>query len=171
MKLLVIRHAPAEDRLQYALLGQEDELRPLTEEGRLRMRRAAKGLASIAPRPDRLLASPLVRARQTAEIVANAFGKLTVTEEEALAPGVGPRKVLSRLASLGDSPELCLAIVGHEPDLGELVGAALGARGAEAFPFKKGGAALLEFPETPKPGAAQLRWLLPPGMLRALAEA
>ncbi|HEX4469200.1 MAG TPA: phosphoglycerate mutase family protein, partial [Gemmatimonadaceae bacterium] len=74
MDLLVIRHAIAEDKERFAASGRNDDLRPLTEEGRSKMRRAAQGLRTVVGRIAHLASSPLVRARETAEIVAPALG-------------------------------------------------------------------------------------------------
>ena len=72
--LLVIRHGHAGDAEEFASTGRSDDERPLSEKGVRDMPRVAKGLASLIERIDLLAASPLVRARQTAEFVATAYG-------------------------------------------------------------------------------------------------
>jgi len=67
MQLLLIRHAIAEDRFEFARTGQSDYYRPLTERGRARMARGATGLRTLVPDIDVLATSPLTRAVQTAE--------------------------------------------------------------------------------------------------------
>jgi phosphohistidine phosphatase len=68
----VIRHAPAADRAEFAKTGKDDSERPLTDDGKTKMRRAARGLRSLVPKLDLLASSPYVRAHETAEIVADA---------------------------------------------------------------------------------------------------
>src|SRR3954468_3537196 len=97
MQLVIIRHGLAGDREAFAATGQDDALRPLTAEGRRKMKRNAKGLRRVVAAIDVLGASPLVRAAQTASIVASAYGGLEVTTVPALAPGTSPRSFLARL--------------------------------------------------------------------------
>lgn len=163
MRLLIIRHAAA---VPSGTPGIPDDDRPLTPKGEAKFRVAAQGLARIADRPDVLLTSPLPRARVTADIAAQAFKGLEPRVEPALAHG----GVDAILAALGhEPPESVVAIVGHEPVLGALLARLLGARGGEQFPFKKGGAALVDLPAGPR-GAARLIWFLKPKILRALAR-
>src|SRR5712692_4911329 len=163
MRLLIIRHAAA---VPGGTPGIPDDDRPLTPRGEAKFRVAAQGLARITDRPDVLLTSPLPRARVTADIAAQAFARLEPRVEPALAHG----GVDAILAALGHQPpESVVAIVGHEPVLGALLARLLGAPGGEHFPFKKGGAALVDLPEGPS-GAARLIWFLKPKILRALAR-
>src|SRR5882724_2462532 len=67
VRLLVVRHAIAEDPAVFAATGRSDAERPLTEKGRRRMRRVARGLKKLVPAIDGLATSPLVRAVETAE--------------------------------------------------------------------------------------------------------
>jgi phosphohistidine phosphatase len=169
MQLLVVRHAIAEDRATFARTGQDDGQRPLTDEGRQRMQLAAAGLRSLVGPLDLIAASPLTRARETAEIVAEAFDGMPVETAVALSPGRPPEEVIEWLqhhAALGR-----IAIVGHEPDLSDLVSVLLLDEGTSFFVFKKGGACLLEFSGRIGPGDAILRWLLRPKHLRALGAA
>lgn len=169
MQLLVIRHAIAEDREEFAVTGQDDDLRPLTREGRRRMRRAARGLRALVPELGVLAASPLVRAAQTAEILADEYGGQKQETWPELAPGVHPSMLVDRLRSLRAEPGP-VAVVGHEPDLGELVSWLLSGRTPSFVELKKGAACLLEFDGPPDPERARLLWLLAPGHLRRLRE-
>src|SRR4029079_14353095 len=74
MRLLVIRHAIAEDRDEFANTGRPDGERPLTDAGRRRMRRNARGLRRLVGKFDVLATSPFTRAAETARIVADAMG-------------------------------------------------------------------------------------------------
>lgn len=167
MQLLVIRHAIAEDREEFALSGRDDHFRPLTPRGVRRMRRGARGLRRIVPDLALLAASPLVRAVQTADVLADAYGSVERDTWSELSPGVGPSRVLDRLRSLHveGGP---VAVVGHEPDLGELVSMLLSGRDASFVELKKGSACLLEFEGDPGPERARLLWLMQPGHLRRM---
>ena len=160
MRLLMIRHAIAVPR---GTPDIPDDERPLTKRGRRRFRSAARGLARLVRRPDVLLTSPLPRARETAEIAAREWGKrVEVTEEPVLAGGSVEQisKALERYP--GDST---VAIVGHEPDLSELLARILGTPHEERLTFKKGGAAMVELPGALLDGGGLL-WYAPPRVLR-----
>src|SRR5438270_12691065 len=86
MDLLIIRHGIAEDKDDFAKTGESDDRRPLTAEGRMKMTHAAEGLREIAPGISLLASSPLVRAHQTAEIVAEVYGIEVRSTTEALRP-------------------------------------------------------------------------------------
>ena len=129
-------------------------------------RRAAQGLRTILPAIDRLISSPYVRARQTAEIVAAEYPDLVVETIDALEPGAEPADVVKWLCGLGGTG--VVALVGHEPDLSALVSHLLTGRDEVSVELKKGATCLLEC-ERPGPGECMLRWLLAPGQLRALA--
>jgi phosphohistidine phosphatase len=171
MQLLVIRHAIADDRETFARTGRSDDLRPLTEEGRDKMRRAAGGLRTIAPGVAILGTSPLVRARETAEIVAPAVGVKRVETVEALRPERRYEELVDWL--LVRSPQAgsgAIAVVGHEPHLSGLVTWLMTGGSDSRLELKKGGACLLEFSKPPSAGEAMLLWLLTPSQLRRLAE-
>src|SRR4029453_4154082 len=108
MKLLLLRHAIA---VPADTSGIADEDRPLTSEGRQRFKKAARGLAEIVPRPDLLLGSPLLRARETAEIAGKAWGP-KATPEPLLASGT-PEALLAAVAA---HSKLTVALpVRHDP--------------------------------------------------------
>ena len=166
MKLVIIRHGPAGDRAEWEAEGRDDRLRPLTPEGKKEIRRVAKGLATLLSRIDVLATSPLVRAVQTAEIVASRYECDTVTVE-ALAPGHDPEQVLKWLRTQrGDT----VAIVGHEPDLSTFGCYLLAGEPSSFLTLKKSGMCLLELNEPAVPGNATLEWLLIPRVLKRLAE-
>jgi phosphohistidine phosphatase len=166
MQLLIIRHAIAEDRAEFARRGKDDEERPLTAKGAERMRQGALGLQSLLGRVDILATSPLRRARQTADIVQDALKAPKPTVTDALAPGRGPEALAAWLDPL--PAEATVAVVGHEPDLSELVGWLLGGQARSLVALKKGAACLLDVAGPPGPGNAQLLWLLTPKQLRTL---
>jgi len=170
MQLLVIRHAIAEDRAEWAATGEGDAARPLTSDGRRRMRRGARGLRRAVPRLGTLATSPLTRARDTAEIVAEAYGGVDPVLLPELTPGGDPQLLVRRLRALdGDGGPV--AIVGHEPDLSGVVGWLLTGRVRSLLELKKGSACLLELPDDAEPaGGATLLWALTPGQLRRLRK-
>lgn len=167
MDLLVIRHAIAQDKAEFARTGRDDAQRPLTDDGREKMRHAAAGLRTLAPELASLAASPLVRAAQTAEIVAAAYDSPPEIETaDVLAPGSAYDDFARWLGR--QDIDGTLAVVGHEPHLGGLVTWLLTGGDESRTPLRKGGAALLTFDGAPSRGRAQLIWLLTPGILRRL---
>lgn len=168
MDVLLVRHAKAEAREVFVLRGVEDALRPLTREGSKEMHRLARALQGLLPRIDAIATSPLRRAQETAEILAARYGG-KVQLLPRLAPGHAPDEVLHWLRSQGD--QTCVALVGHEPDLGRLASWLLVGGEHGFLPLKKGGACLLRFAAGVDAGRAELVWALPPAVLRQLAKA
>ena len=160
--LYLVRHAIAGVR------GGEwpdDTKRPVTKKGAAKMRQAVRGLDSLGVRIDLVLTSPLVRARQTADILADGLDPaLTPIVASALAPGHPPSAVADALGAHKGCRGI--ALVGHEPDLGELGAWLLGAH--EPLVFKKGGVCRIDVPGLPPRRDGQLRWFATPMMLRAL---
>lgn len=169
MRLLVIRHGLAGDREEFAFTGRPDSERPLTKEGRVKMKRSAAGLAKIVPELDLIATSPLVRAVQTAEVVADAFGGMDLTIVDELSPEHAPDDLLPWLRS--HDPGTVIAAVGHDPHLGFLVGWLLTGRHESFVELKKGAACMLAFDDPPAAGAATLEWAMQPGQLRTLRKA
>lgn len=168
MDLLIIRHAPAEDRERFALTGQPDEERPLTKRGAERMALAARGLTTLALPVERLISSPLVRACQTAEILVPALELKGFDTEAILSPEA---TVDNQIDWLRKQPRVdVLAIVGHEPHVGQLCAALIHGQPNGNMTMKKGGAALIRFDSKIGHGNGRLIWFLPPAVLRSLAE-
>lgn len=166
MELLVIRHGIAEDRDAFAASGTDDAQRPLTQEGRRKMRQVARALTTLVPALDVLASSPLVRARQTADLVAKAYSGLAITEITQLEPDQHPDAFAEWLG--GQARRGVIAAVGHEPLLGRIVSHLLAGRAESFIELKKGGVCLVGFPDRVEPGAGLLRWALTPGQLREL---
>lgn len=169
MRILVVRHAIAADRVEFALSGESDDERPLTPEGRTRMERAARGLVRTLGSIDLLASSPLKRAMQTATIVGEAYGGLPVEIASVLSGGGDLDAIVRWLEEHRD--EETIALVGHEPDLSGLISYLLTGSRSTAIVMKKGAACLLECDELVKPGQATLRWFLAPKQLRAMGGA
>ena len=163
MRLLVIRHGVAEDRDDFAATGEDDDARPLTLEGRKKMRRVARGLVRVAACPDILASSPLTRAEQTAAIVAAAFGIPVGAQVDALRPD-STFAAFIRWASRHPEDSL-VAIVGHEPHLSELVCWLMTGERKSRLTLKKGGACMLSFDGKPKRDRGCLEWLSTPAQL------
>jgi len=170
MQVLIVRHGMAEDRDTFAATGQTDDLRPLTEKGKEKTKKAAKGIRKLVPVLHRIVASPLVRAQQTATILSERYDGVHITTLKALSPEADSfEMILSYLQTYGYHLET-IALVGHEPDLGQLTTWLLTGQRSQWMPLKKGSACLLEFSDEVETGAANLLWYLAPKHLRQLAN-
>jgi phosphohistidine phosphatase len=163
MELLIVRHAIACER--DAKRWPDDVERPLSPRGLMRARQAAAGVKRLVPRPQRVLSSPLLRARQTASILTQSAGWPRAAACPQLLPDAPAETLLSVLAQ---THEARIALVGHEPELGRLLARCLpGETESAAFELRKMGIALISFPGRARPRRGELRWLLPPKVLRA----
>jgi phosphohistidine phosphatase len=162
MMLYVVRHAIAE----VAPTGGDDAARRLTPGGRRKMRGVVRGLRALGVEPDVILTSPLVRAVETARIVAAGLpGAPEPRELDGLASDVSPADTLKALRLFGRSRHVL--IVGHEPNLSSVLALLLtGAPDGAALELKKGACAAAELTAFAPRGGATLRWLLPPRALR-----
>jgi phosphohistidine phosphatase len=162
MELLIIRHAIAFERDRHR--WTDDGARPLSPAGIRRSRKAAAGLKELCKVPDGLLTSPLIRARQTAEILTEVAGWPPAEIAPELAPGEGAAAVLTVLAK---DRRKRIAIVGHQPDLSALLAACLLKDGSTLpIQMKKNAAACLSFHGRTHVGRAELKWLATARMLR-----
>ena len=160
-RLYLVRHAVAEDR---GPTWPDDTLRPLTARGQRRFAKAAAGFVRLEGLPDRILTSPLVRARQTAELLASAADDTPIDTLPSLSPDEPPAVLLAHLRRV---PADRIALVGHEPDLGELAAVLLGA--SRPLPFKKGGMCCIDVEWQGKP-TGTLVWFLSPAALRRMGD-
>jgi len=151
-ELYLVRHAIAAER------GDEwpdDNKRPLTERGISRFKEGIGGLRWLDVTLDEVITSPLVRAKQTADLLL-----------DALAPGHAPSAVMTQLAKLARRTRI--AIVGHEPGLGELAAHLIGA--PRPLPFRKGGVCRIDVESLTSKRAGSLVWFVTPKMLRELGQ-
>jgi phosphohistidine phosphatase len=163
-ELYFVRHGLAEERGD---AWPDDTKRPLTEEGMSRLKKAVRGLAGIGVSVDVVLTSPLVRARQTADILAGGLDpRPSIVNVDSLAPAGSYAAVLADLEK--HSRKCRLALVGHEPMLGELAARLVGSR--HPIEFKKGGVCRIDVENLPPAGPGDLRWMLTPKILRALKK-
>ncbi len=126
MKIAIMRHGPAED---YCVSGRDHD-RALTRSGRQRVRDVARALASFGEAPRELVSSPLVRARETAEEVADTLhralglpGEVPTAIRPELSPGRDGLELVGELFAAGRDN---VVLIGHEPDLSDLVAALTG---------------------------------------------
>jgi phosphohistidine phosphatase len=169
VKLAVIRHAIAEDREAFAQTGKPDEQRPLTAQGRRKMRKAARGICRWLGPIDLLASSPLVRAKQTAELIAEQQKGLTIELWPELAPESSLSSLLERLRA--QQKREGIAVVSHRPLLPKLVCWLLTGKERPFALARKGSVFLLEFPDQVAAGKAILLGAIQPVQLRAMARA
>jgi phosphohistidine phosphatase len=157
MVFYFLRHGLAEDR---AVWLADDEQRPLTKEGKEKMAREAEALASLDLGLDLIVTSPLARALQTAQIVAQRLGmEDKLVQDERLSPGFGLQELSGILAA---HPSVqTLMVVGHEPDFSETISDLIG--GGRVV-CKKGGLARVDV-ISQAPLTGELAWLIPPKVL------
>ena len=166
MNIHLLRHGVA------AALSQEntfrDEQRALTPEGIVKMRQAAQGLKRLQVNFDVIVSSPLVRARQTAEIVAEALKfRQPLDEWDELAPEGAVDAVLRRLHDYRECKSVLL--VGHQPSIGCIASYLIFGDARVSLPFKKGALFCVQTND-PSPWAGELLWMLPSRMLRQIVE-
>jgi phosphohistidine phosphatase len=167
MRLLVVRHAAAADKEEFARAGKGDDLRPLTPDGREEMRKVARGLHAVVPEIDTLATSPLTRAVQTAEILGEVYGRQSVTVEW-LRPESSYEEFARWAASHRE--ERVIVIVGHEPHLSGLVSWLAAGSERSLLELKKAGACLLELEEEVGAESGTLVWSMGPKHLRAIGK-
>ena len=163
LELYLIRHGVAAER------GEEfpdDSKRPLTSSGIARLRKEAKALEALGVGFDHIITSPLVRTRQTADVFVEMLkSKPSLSMSDALAPAGAPTAVVQELGKHMRKPRI--ALVGHEPNIGELAARLIGAR--TPIEFKKGAICRIDFEVFPPKGIGQLRWFITPRMLREIS--
>ncbi len=167
MDLILVRHAIAYDR--DPLRWPDDRERPLTDRGVERFEAAVSGLRRVVDAVDTVLTSPYVRAVQTATVLEEVAGWPAATTCSVLEPSHLPGEVISFLQQHHNGG--AVALVGHEPLLGELAGALLAGIDGPAQPMKKGAAGCFRSDLGVAPGGMTLVWWLPPKVMRTLGQA
>lgn len=166
VNVFLLRHGIAVER---GTAGYENDFdRPLVPKGRRQLRQSCAAMKEMGLGFDVVLSSPLVRAKQTAEIVAEELKlKKRLHFSDALKPGGRAEKLVAELNRLDPPPENVL-LVGHEPDLSGLVSLfTTGGRGLR-LDFKKGGLARLATENLVCGQCAQLVWLLTPKQMKLM---
>jgi phosphohistidine phosphatase len=163
--IYLLRHGIAED----ATPRIADHERALTDEGRKRLRKAAPVWQRLVATPDVVLTSPLRRARETADVFVEAVGfRGEVRVEDALEPNGAAATAISLLEAESLSGTGAVAIVGHEPHLGYLLGLLLTGHPRLPIPLKKGMLVAVET-ETAASMIGALRFVLPQKLAGELA--
>lgn len=166
MDLYLLRHAIAVTRGTQG--DQADSERPLTSKGETRMRRIARGMRALGVSCDLLLSSPYVRARQTAEIVAESLKTPEKVQiSQALAPDGDPKTLVEELNKRYRSRQRVM-LVGHEPYLSAFISTLLTGDANLALVLKKGGLCQLSVDSLQYGRCATLTALLTPRQLRLL---
>jgi len=167
MELLIVRHGIAQARGAAGVAS--DFERPLTADGRSRTRQAAEGLRALGYKPDRIGTSPLRRALETADILAQVLcPEVAVEQCGFLGEGADTEDVARWLK---ESREQTVLVVGHMPDVADIASGFLSRRSLLDMTFKKAAVCCVSFQERPAPGEGRLEWMLQPRHLRALADA
>jgi phosphohistidine phosphatase len=164
VELYIIRHGLAAQRGD---AYPDDGKRPLTHKGILRLKKEARALARLGVNFDQIVTSPLVRARQTADVFAEALAPHPpVALSDALSTSGTAVAVIEDLGRFARRARI--ALVGHEPNLGELTARLLGAR--RAIEFKKGAICRIDVAALPPTRPGTLRWFATPKILRLIAK-
>lgn len=162
--LYLVRHGIAAERGDHY---PDDGQRPLIPEGKARMKQVGAGLRRLGVAWDEVLTSPLVRALQTAQILAEGCEpRPPVTVTDALALGGRTDAVFAELAKRRSLKSV--ALVGHMPGIGILAAQLVGA--SRELDFKKGAVACIALERGPAAGAGRLIWFAPPKLLRSNRE-
>jgi phosphohistidine phosphatase len=167
MNIYIIRHAIAVDEgtPEY----EEDSQRPLTDKGKKKMRQIAKGLRTLGVDFDLILSSPYLRAKETAEVLADVFKiKKSVAFSENLIPMGDPDLLISELNEKHGANSV--ALVGHEPQLTALISLLVSEKAGVDMTLKKGGVCRLSADDLHHTRKATLEWLLTPGILVEIGE-
>jgi phosphohistidine phosphatase len=167
MEVILVRHAKAEPR--DANSWPDDDQRPLTAEGRAEQRAAARAMKKMGIKFDFLVTSPLLRARETADIVAKGY---RWTEAPQVAEELGHEYSVGAVVKLLAKfpPDSVVALVGHEPDFSNLTSALVSKDCDLNIAFKKSGVVGIEFDGQAEAGKGVLLYHLKPSHLRKLAE-
>jgi phosphohistidine phosphatase SixA len=155
LELYLLRHAHAGDSTKWE--GPDSE-RPLSPKGKRQSERLGAFLAERGFAPDAIVASPKLRARQTAQLVADALG-IAISVDDRLAGPLDPDDIGEIVERVGGTS---VVLVGHDPDFSELLAAL---SGTEYLPMKKAAFARIDMSLPIQPGGGILRWLVPPELI------
>lgn len=164
MNLYILRHGIAVERGEPGFKTDAD--RPLTPKGKRQLRQIAAAMKNLEVHLDLILSSPFLRARQTAEMVAQRLGlKQRLAFSDELAPDGNPKALIQQLNELKPASENIL-LVGHEPYLSQLVALLISGKAATTIDLKKGGLCRLETDSLHFGRCTTLAWLLTPKQMK-----
>lgn len=169
MNLYIVRHAIAVERGTAGYDDDNDGERPLTDEGRKKMKKIVKGLRQLDIELDLILTSPYVRAHDTADILASGFKmkkKIAITDN-LIPPGNFDKLIdeINEKYNVGS-----LALVGHEPMLSSFTSFLMSGNREAAITLKKGGVCLLSADDLQQARRATVQWLLTPAIMVELSK-
>ena len=166
MNIYILRHGIAAEQ---GISGvKNDSERPLTPKGRRQLRKSAAAMKKMKSGFDLILSSPYLRAKQTAEIVAQELKiKKRLKFSDELKSDGNPQQLIIEINRLRPAPE-SLLLVGHEPYLSRLISLLVCADDGLAMDFKKGGLCKLEMERLNFGRCATLAWLLTPGQMKRM---
>jgi len=160
MNLYLMRHAHALDVGEAGIKRDRD--RPLSQKGTGIAREVAQFLSAHGVKLELIATSPLLRARQTADIVAGEFGGIPVETCSGMAPSELPGDMLHWLHHC---PFDSVMLVGHMPDLSDLASVLICKQPPAGLAFKKAAVCRIAFDHRPAAGHGTLEWLLPPSLI------
>jgi phosphohistidine phosphatase len=167
MNLYLLRHGLAVELGTHGLI--KDSERPLTPKGERKLWRIAEGMKALELTFELILSSPYVRARQTAEIIAEALhASKTIEFSETLTPGGSTKKLIELLNHLKPDLENVL-LVGHEPHLSDFISLLVSGKPGFGVVMKKGGLCKLSVDSLRYGRCAALEWLLTPAQIALMA--
>ena len=164
MNIFILRHGIAVERDEWN--SKNDAERPLTAEGKKQLRKTCRALGKMELDFNLIISSPFMRAKQTAEIVADKLKlKKMLKFSDELQPSGSVKNLFRQLDDLKPAPENIL-LVGHEPYLSELISLLISGVETVAIDFKKGGLCKLEVEKLRTGKCAALAWLLTPKQMK-----
>jgi len=166
MNLIIVRHAIAEDREDFAKKNLEDSLRPLTPKGRKKMIKMLDWMASHLDEVDMIVTSPYLRSVQTAEIIQSRFDKVEIEQASELVPH-SPALPLMKWLKAHARDKKNVVVVGHDPHLSLFLSALLCSKNESFIDLKKSGIAAVEIPSLMEIETTQSRllWLVQPKLI------
>lgn len=157
MNLLFIRHAIAEKREEWNDLGRSDFFRPITRKGIVRFTDVTLGLSLFNENIDKIISSQLTRSVQTAEILHAKYSKANLIFSEDLNANNSPSEAIKMFSKYyQEDPEQTIAIVGHQPELAQMISLLLIGKSNINIRIKKGGIASMDY----RPKKSELKWLM-----------
>jgi phosphohistidine phosphatase len=164
--LYVIRHAIAEDRVEFRLKSWDDSKRPLSAEGRRKFKKLARKLVKLVGPVDVIVTSPFLRAQQTAKLLSEHYPNVEIITSTTLTPTANPNDFAEWCKNHLKKKTQKVIIVGHEPHMGILASWLLFGSYQSRINLKKGGAIHLKIRNPLGPDSAELQWALSPRCLK-----